>query len=86
MDVKTNKPKPRYTLRKRAADPIEGIPRACCYDLIIEDADGRAVLEDAASSRARAIRLLELFRENTVGSIEAPYIMEDLLADGEFIE
>ena len=77
---------PKYTLKKRAAQPIEGIERQDCYDLIVEDGDGCAVLEDAAGSQTQALRLLGYFQENRVGSLEAPYVMEDLLADADYIE
>ena len=76
----------RYELIKRTPAPHEAQGREICYDLIVSDGDGRAVLEDVASGGAHALRILRLFEEYRVGSVEAPGVMEDLLGNPDWLE
>ena len=76
---------PVVTLKKRLLvnDPFH---RKFCWDLLIYDSDGNRTLEDVASERKYAERLLRLFRREQVGSVQAPDVLEDLFADPEYLE
>ena len=73
------------TLRKHPLvnDPFH---RKFCWDLLINDSDGNQTLEDIATGKEHALRLLRLFRKEQVSSVHAPDVLEDLFADPEYLE
>lgn len=76
---------PVVTLKKRLLinDPFH---RKFCWDLLIYDSDGSRTLEDVATKKKYAERLLRLFRSEQVGSVQALDALEDLFADPEYLE
>ncbi len=79
------KEKPCCRLVKREPKTWEA-PGTECWDMIVECGEERCVLEDVARSIAHAERLKELFEREEVYPVQAPFIMEDLLACGEMLE
>ena len=57
-----------------------------CFDLIVCDGEGACRLHDVARSEELAEKLLKAFAEGGVTPLEAPYILEDLMTDPEWID
>ena len=74
-----------WRLEKRKPRKEEA-PGEICYDLIGESADGVCLLEDVSRSARLARSLLRLFKKEDVTTLEAPYILEDLMACPEWLD
>ena len=86
--MKDAKQTPEYEIRVIERSPGREDPfgRAVVFDLLVRDGTDSVLLADVASTKERAEMLRRLFSENGVGPVEAPYIMEDLLSDPDFLE
>lgn len=74
-----------YRIVERSPFAYEALGESC-WDLIIEEGEDRCVLEDAARSEEHARKLSALFEKEGVGVVDAPYVMEELLALADWIE
>ena len=74
-----------YELRSREVNEPP-LPARVCWDLTVRDRDGEARLEDVAAEKETAEKIRRVCLENDVGSTEAPYVIEDLLADAEYLD
>ena len=73
-------------VRARTRILVTEIERTEVWDLCVSDEDGECLIEDAARSEAHVKKLIRLIKEYDVSSLHVRCILEDLLADVEFIE